>query len=222
MACRSSQYSGVTSCHLWRSSARHCWRAPSPVLTLGQRRDPGAKRLDIAQVAQLVIDSAIGAVLERGRLSASLSRKPTLHPVRQRRQQCAPCGRAARLSPPASGLGYQPNSVMSVSPNHPWPAKSRPETHSLVVPLCSVAVDISLPILSLSDSCKKRTRGGETHVRTAGKDGLGSWMLVSSCILGTAHVERLWTGGRWCEGPAWFGGGRYLVWSIFRTPHVAL
>ena len=34
-----------------------------------------------------------------------------------------------------------------------------------------------------------------------------------SCILGTAHVERLWTGGRWCEGPAWFGGGRYLVWS---------
>ena len=35
----------------------------------------------------------------------------------------------------------------------------------------------------------------------------------SSCILGSAHVERLWTGGRWCEGPAWFGGGRYLVWS---------
>jgi gluconolactonase len=34
-----------------------------------------------------------------------------------------------------------------------------------------------------------------------------------SCILSTAHVERLWTGGRWCEGPAWFGGGRYLVWS---------
>lgn len=27
------------------------------------------------------------------------------------------------------------------------------------------------------------------------------------------RVERLWTGGRWCEGPAWFGAGRYLVWS---------
>ncbi|MEZ5592226.1 MAG: SMP-30/gluconolactonase/LRE family protein [Gammaproteobacteria bacterium] len=26
-------------------------------------------------------------------------------------------------------------------------------------------------------------------------------------------VERLWTGARWCEGPAWFGAGRYLVWS---------
>ena len=35
----------------------------------------------------------------------------------------------------------------------------------------------------------------------------------SACIIGTAHVERLWTGARWCEGPAWFGGGRYLVFS---------
>ena len=35
----------------------------------------------------------------------------------------------------------------------------------------------------------------------------------SGCIIGTAHVERLWTGGRWCEGPAWFGGGRYLIFS---------
>jgi len=32
-------------------------------------------------------------------------------------------------------------------------------------------------------------------------------------ILFHAHVERLWTGGRWCEGPAWFAAGRYLVWS---------
>ena len=22
----------------------------------------------------------------------------------------------------------------------------------------------------------------------------------------------MWTGGRWCEGPAWFAAGRYLVW----------
>ena len=47
-------------------------------------------------------------------------------------------------------------------------------------------------------------------------DGTGYEIIESGfagCILGTAHVERLWTGGRWCEGPAWFGGGRYLVWS---------
>jgi len=33
------------------------------------------------------------------------------------------------------------------------------------------------------------------------------------CLAGNARVERLWTGGRWCEGPAWFPAGRYLVWS---------
>ena len=27
------------------------------------------------------------------------------------------------------------------------------------------------------------------------------------------HVEKLHTGCRWCEGPAWFAAGRYLVWS---------
>ena len=31
--------------------------------------------------------------------------------------------------------------------------------------------------------------------------------------LGLASVERLATGMRWSEGPAWFGDGRYLVWS---------
>ncbi|HEY7509979.1 MAG TPA: SMP-30/gluconolactonase/LRE family protein [Vicinamibacteria bacterium] len=31
--------------------------------------------------------------------------------------------------------------------------------------------------------------------------------------LNLAKVERLGTGFRWCEGPAWFGGGRYLLWS---------
>jgi gluconolactonase len=28
-----------------------------------------------------------------------------------------------------------------------------------------------------------------------------------------AGVERLATGCRWCEGPVWFGDGRYLLWS---------
>ena len=31
--------------------------------------------------------------------------------------------------------------------------------------------------------------------------------------LGLAEVERLATGMRWCEGPVWFGDGRYLLWS---------
>lgn len=27
------------------------------------------------------------------------------------------------------------------------------------------------------------------------------------------QVETLWSGARWCEGPAWFAAGRYLLWS---------
>ena len=34
-----------------------------------------------------------------------------------------------------------------------------------------------------------------------------------NCFAGHARVERLWTGARWAEGPAWFAAGRYLVWS---------
>jgi gluconolactonase len=35
----------------------------------------------------------------------------------------------------------------------------------------------------------------------------------NACLIGHARVERLWTGARWAEGPAWFAAGRYLVWS---------
>lgn len=31
--------------------------------------------------------------------------------------------------------------------------------------------------------------------------------------LGNVHLERLFTGCRWCEGPAYFAAGRYLLWS---------
>lgn len=31
--------------------------------------------------------------------------------------------------------------------------------------------------------------------------------------LGNVHLERLYTGCRWSEGPAYFAAGRYLVWS---------
>ncbi|WP_274627085.1 SMP-30/gluconolactonase/LRE family protein [Arvimicrobium flavum] len=30
---------------------------------------------------------------------------------------------------------------------------------------------------------------------------------------GTAHVDKLYTGCRWAEGPAYFAAGRYVVWS---------
>jgi gluconolactonase len=34
-----------------------------------------------------------------------------------------------------------------------------------------------------------------------------------SVIPGSARVERLWTGARWSEGPAWFAAHNTLVWS---------
>ncbi len=30
---------------------------------------------------------------------------------------------------------------------------------------------------------------------------------------GSARIDQLWTGGRWCEGPVYVPAGRYLVWS---------
>ena len=32
-------------------------------------------------------------------------------------------------------------------------------------------------------------------------------------ILGSAALQRLWTGGRWLEGPVWFGDWQTLLWS---------
>jgi gluconolactonase len=35
----------------------------------------------------------------------------------------------------------------------------------------------------------------------------------SKLVNGNARLERLWTGCRWAEGPAYFPAGRYLIWS---------
>ncbi len=47
-------------------------------------------------------------------------------------------------------------------------------------------------------------------------DGSGFESLdprFGALLTGHGRVERLWTGGRWLEGPAWFAAGRYLVCS---------
>ena len=47
-------------------------------------------------------------------------------------------------------------------------------------------------------------------------DGTGYEILdpvFEDCIIGHAKIERLWSGGRWVEGPAYFPAGRYLIWS---------
>ncbi len=35
----------------------------------------------------------------------------------------------------------------------------------------------------------------------------------SGLIHGNARMETLWSNGRWCEGPAYFAAGKYLIWS---------
>ena len=32
-------------------------------------------------------------------------------------------------------------------------------------------------------------------------------------VMGNVHLEKLWTGSRWAEGPAYFPAGKYLIWS---------
>lgn len=47
-------------------------------------------------------------------------------------------------------------------------------------------------------------------------DGTGYEILdprFRNLLVGHARVERLWTGARWLEGPAWFPAGRYFICS---------
>ena len=32
-------------------------------------------------------------------------------------------------------------------------------------------------------------------------------------VFGNVHIETLWSGSRWAEGPAYFAAGKYLIWS---------
>ncbi len=51
------------------------------------------------------------------------------------------------------------------------------------------------------------------HGQVEGTDLLVLDPRFKPLFAGYARVERLWTGARWSEGPAWFAAGRYLVWS---------
>ena len=35
----------------------------------------------------------------------------------------------------------------------------------------------------------------------------------SQYVIGSSALERIWTGGRWTEGPVWFGDSQSLIWS---------
>jgi gluconolactonase len=51
------------------------------------------------------------------------------------------------------------------------------------------------------------------HGQIEGTDIIVLDPRFKACFTGHVRVERLWTGARWAEGPAWFAAGRFLVWS---------
>jgi gluconolactonase len=56
--------------------------------------------------------------------------------------------------------------------------------------------------------------GGAMHYgQVDGADILVLDPRFKPLFAGYVRVERLWTGARWSEGPAWFAAGRNLVWS---------
>ena len=67
--------------------------------------------------------------------------------------------------------------------------------------------------LSVAD-CSRASQSPMTYYGAV--EGTGFEVIEAefrACLVGHARVERLWTGARWAEGPAWFGAGRYLIWS---------
>ena len=72
------------------------------------------------------------------------------------------------------------------------------------------AVSAALPIAALA---QQRYGQDAPPTRYPDPDILVLDKRFAKYKVGTGAMERLYTGCRWAEGPAWNGGGNYLVWS---------
>ena len=68
-------------------------------------------------------------------------------------------------------------------------------------------------LLSRGSAGAARDFSNRTPVRYPDADIIPLDPRFGGLRLGNAAIERLHTGSRWVEGPAWNGVGRYLVWS---------
>ena len=59
----------------------------------------------------------------------------------------------------------------------------------------------------------QRDWSGQQPVRYPDPDVIALDERFRKYAIGSAAIQRLWTGARWAEGPAWSAAGRYLVWS---------
>ena len=60
---------------------------------------------------------------------------------------------------------------------------------------------------------QQRDWTGHEPVRYSDPDVVAVDKRFSKYMIGNAIIERLWTGARWAEGPAWCAAGRFLLWS---------
>ena len=125
------------------------------------------------------------------------------HP-RLRHQGPVPPGRGRRLRPARSPSASSTRARTA-------PGSSSPAT-------CSSTERVSsTPTTTMAGSTSSSTRAErEDRMYYGVVEGTGFEAFdprFGACLIGHARVERLWTGARWSEGPAWFAAGRYLVWS---------
>ena len=60
---------------------------------------------------------------------------------------------------------------------------------------------------------QQRDWTGRQPVRYTDPDVITIDKRFSKYVIGNAVIERLWTGARWAEGPAWNGAGHFLMFS---------
>ncbi len=59
----------------------------------------------------------------------------------------------------------------------------------------------------------QRDWSGKEPIRYSDPDVVPLDKQFDKYKINNTHIERVWTGALWAEGPAWSGQGRYLVWS---------
>lgn len=68
-------------------------------------------------------------------------------------------------------------------------------------------------VLAPKTAAADRDWSGQRPVRYPDPDVIALDKRFEKYKIGNAAIERLYTGMRWAEGPAWCAGGRYLMWS---------
>ncbi len=119
-----------------------------------------------------------------------------------------------------NGLGLSPairNSRRYHAPEHRFDAGRRHLMLTLagaaILPLIADTARSQTDASPVSSSATARDWSGQNPVRYPDPDIITLDPRFRQCIQFNAPLQRLHTGTLWAEGPAWNGGGRYLVWS---------